>query len=225
MNGRLPAAVCWDFDGTLMDTEVVWHRVETAFVREHGVELPADSQEHTIGGTMDHTAAYLRALTGAAASVAEIGAELWARCMAELAAAPIPWQPGARELVHELRARGVPQAIVSTSHRDYLDIVLRRLAPSPFSVIVSGDDVACHKPDPEPYLRACDLLDVPPASALVVEDSRVGVASGLAAGCVVLAVPTVSEFRPGPRLAVTSGLGGLDADLLVALFDSAGERA
>jgi len=225
VTGRLPAAVCWDFDGTLMDTEGVWYRVEAAFATRHGIDLPADAQEHMVGGTVDHTAAYLRQLTGAAASVAEIAAELWAECMAGLAAEPVPWHPGARELVAELRSRGVPQAVVSTSRRAYLDITLGRLAPSLFDVIVSGDDVRRHKPDPEPYLLACELLDVAPASVLVVEDSRVGVDSGLAAGCLVLAVPTVSEFRPGPRLAVTPGLVGLDADALVALFDGAGERA
>ncbi len=212
-----PAAILWDFDGTLMDTETVWHDIELGFAAERGAVLPPDFQQRTVGGTMAATAAYLKEMTGTDEGLDDIAATLWRHCMDALAVGPIPWLPGARELVAECTAAGVRQALVSTSKRNYLDVILTRLDPCPFEVIVSGDDVRRHKPHPEPYLHACALLGVDPHEVLVVEDSNTGVASAVAAGAAVVGVPSVHPLEPAEGLSIVASLAGMRLGDLRAL--------
>lgn len=218
MSAGLPAAVLWDFDGTLMDTEPVWGELQGAFIRELGAELPDDFQHHTVGRPMADSVRYMASVTGLALDVEGVAAELWARATIAVREGPLRWSPGARELVLALAEAGVPQALVSTSLRSYLDAALARLPEAPFAFVVGGDEVARRKPDPEPYLTAARALGAPPDASLVIEDSRSGVASGLAAGCAVLAVPTVDAFTPEGRLSVRTTLAGLTIDDLPALL-------
>lgn len=212
-----PAAVLWDFDGTLMDTEPLWRAAEEEVARGLGGELPAGFHAAHVGGRVIDCAADLRAVFSASASAEAIAEELWARCLRRLGEGPIPWQAGAQELVTELHAAGVPQAVVSSSRRDYLDVVLSRLDAGLFAAVISGDDVARHKPDPEPYLTAARALGVRPAECVVVEDSVPGVGSARGAGCAVVVVPTAGEFTSRGRLAVRPSLVGLGLADLAAL--------
>jgi HAD superfamily hydrolase (TIGR01509 family) len=212
-----PGAVLWDFDGTLVDSETVWVEVERGMAQELGGELPDDYFELTLGGTIDHTAAYIIDTVGSDASVEEVAASLWARAGAALASGPIRWLPGVRELVDALAAVGVPQGLVSSGHREYLEVTLSRLAPSPFACVVAGDEVAHNKPHPDPYLRAIDAIGVPAVNCLVIEDSPTGVAAGVAAGCAVLAVSGGSTFEPKSRLTVIDTLAGMTLERLHAL--------
>ena len=85
-----------------------------------------------------------------------------------------------------------------------------------FDVTVAGDEVGLAKPHPEPYQRACAALGVAPGRAVVLEDSPAGIASGEAAGCAVLAVPSVAGVvvPPAPRRRVVRSLLEVDvADL------------
>lgn len=208
MSGRLPAAILWDFDGTLVETESMWEAVERSVARELGRDLPEGYHAGTIGGTVASTAALIKSVTESPLDVARIEAELWSRARAGLRAGPIPWMPGVEGLLRSVEAAGIPQALVSSGHREYLRIILDRLDPSPFAVVVSGDEVDHNKPHPEPYLRAMDALLVSAAECLVVEDSHTGCASGMAAGCAVLAVPTIHAMEDAPGLVVLPTLEG-----------------
>ncbi|MBW3640844.1 MAG: HAD family hydrolase, partial [Actinobacteria bacterium] len=143
------------------------------------------------------------------ARVAETAAWLLHR-VAELYSGALPARAGVCELLAGLREEGVPMALVSSSFRVLVDAVLAH-GFGPFDVTLAGDEVACGKPDPEPYLTAAARLGADPAHCVVLEDSPAGVASGLAAGCSVLAVPSVDgvEFAPAPRLAVAADLCGV----------------
>jgi len=215
--GRLPAAVLWDFDGTLMDTEPRWAAMQFEYARELGAELPADFHRHTVGRTMAESVAYIGSVAGLDLDPVAVGAEMWSRMTAAFREGPIPWAPGARELALELADAGVPQAVVSTSVRSYLDSVLGRLTEVRFGFVIAGDEVRRRKPHPEPYLTAAGALGVRPADSLVIEDSPPGVAAGLAAGCAVLAVPTVGTFDADRRLTVRVSLAGLTVADLAAL--------
>ena len=222
---ELPAAVLWDFDGTLVDSETMWDIVERNLAKELGGELPADYHEITIGGTIENTAKYIRSQTGTDRPADEIAAELWARAIAELSVGPIRWLPGVLDLVTALTGAGVPQAVVSSGHRAYLDVTLRRLDPSPFAVEVAGDEVTANKPEPEPYLRGAALLGVDPAACLAVEDSRSGADSGRAAGCAVLAVPSFGVRLDRTDLVVASSLADVDLDGFMELAARAFEAS
>lgn len=217
--GRSPAAVLWDYDGSLVDSESLWHDIERQLARELGGELAHDYQQHTIGGSIAHTASFIVTAVGSDADPAVVVDELWARAERALAEGPIRWMPGAERLLTALAEAGVPMALVSSGHRHYLDVVLRRLDPSPFAVVVAGDEVAHPKPHPDPYLRACAALDLDPALCLAIEDSYAGAASANAAGCAVLAVPTLRHALPdAPRRVIRETLLGLDVAALAGLY-------
>jgi HAD superfamily hydrolase (TIGR01509 family) len=110
--------------------------------------------------------------------------------MVELYAENPPLMAGVPELLAALHEAAVPQALVSSSYRVLVDAVLAH-GYGPFALSIAGDEVTHGKPHPEPYLTAATRLGVDPASCVVLEDSAAGVLSGGAAGCAVLAVPSV----------------------------------
>jgi HAD superfamily hydrolase (TIGR01509 family) len=139
--------------------------------------------------------------------------------MVELFGTPAPPMPGADRLLADLRGLGVPLALVSSSYRVLVEAVLQHGA-GPFDVVVAGDEVTCGKPDPEPYVLAARLLGVDPSRCVVLEDSPSGVASGEAAGCAVVAVPSVPGvvLAARPRRLVVSSLELVTVEDLAALL-------
>ena len=96
-------------------------------------------------------------------------------------------QPGLREFLSALRAQGIRTGVVSSTRSQLILTALDRLhLVSQFDVVVCGDMVTRRKPDPEPYLRAAQLLGLAPGDCLVIEDSPTGIRAGKAAGCTVL---------------------------------------
>ena len=96
-------------------------------------------------------------------------------------------QPGLREFLSALRAQGIRTGVVSSTRSQLILTALDRLhLVSQFDVVICGDMVTRRKPDPEPYLRAAQLLGLAPGDCLVIEDSPAGIRAGKAAGCTVL---------------------------------------
>jgi HAD superfamily hydrolase (TIGR01509 family) len=122
----------------------------------------------------------------------------------------VPVQPGARELLAEVAAAGLPCALVTSSERRFMDAVLARTQMR-FDATVCADDVSVSKPDPEPYLLAAKLLGVEPGRCFALEDSPNGVASAQAAGCQVFAVPSLIGIDPAPGRTVVGSLLDLTA--------------
>lgn len=217
---RSPAAVLWDMDGLLVDTEPVWTVAERELAARLG-GVWSDALKAVVVGTRLEVAVptILRwyGVRPDPATVADTSAWLLAR-MVQLFAGAVPPRPGAEALLARLAAAGTPLALVSSSYRVLVDAVLAH-GFGPFAVTVAGDEVARGKPDPQPYLVAAARLGVDPAGAVVLEDSPAGVASGLAAGCAVLAVPSVPgvAFPPHPRLQVAAELTGVTPADLAAL--------
>jgi HAD superfamily hydrolase (TIGR01509 family) len=129
----------------------------------------------------------------------------------------MPWRPGARELLTELRARHVPCALVTMSYERLVAPVLAQLPKGTFDVVVTGDAVERGKPHPEPYLHAAGLLGVDPARCLAIEDSNTGARSAEAAGCLVLVVENHVAVEPGERRVRLDTLVGVTADDLLAI--------
>jgi HAD superfamily hydrolase (TIGR01509 family) len=209
-------AVLFDLDGLLVDSEPVWYAVEYALVERLGGQWSQEHQAACMGGTIDRSCAYILELTGAEASAEEIRDELLG-AMAARFAASLPLHVGATELLDELGARGIPLGVVTSSYRVIADTALEAIGRSRFAVVVSGEEVTHGKPHPEPYLRACEQLDVDPRRVVVLEDAPYGVVAAEAAGCVVVAVPTVAPIEATPSRPVVSSLADIDADWLLTL--------
>ncbi|WP_371415751.1 HAD family hydrolase [Oerskovia sp. KBS0722] len=126
----------------------------------------------------------------------------------------VPWQPGARELLAELRERGVPCALVTMSYRSLAESVVRKAPRGSFETLVCGDDVTHAKPHPEPYLLAAQRLGVDVRRCVAIEDSPTGIASARAAGAATLAVEAVLPVPTLPGLSRTPSLALLDIDVL-----------
>jgi beta-phosphoglucomutase-like phosphatase (HAD superfamily) len=137
--------------------------------------------------------------------------------MGERLRADVPMMPGARELLDEVRAAGLPSALVSSTHRALMEHALDGIGRDSFTVTVAGDEVHRTKPHPEPYLAATRLLKVAPSRCVALEDSLNGALSGAAAGCHVVAVPSVAPIEEAPGRTVVGSLREVDLDFLRAL--------
>jgi beta-phosphoglucomutase-like phosphatase (HAD superfamily) len=126
--------------------------------------------------------------------------------------------PGAAELVAEVEAAGLPYALVTSSQRRFVDAVLSRIGLR-FPVVVSANDVTRGKPDPEPYLLAARRLGADPGRCVVLEDSITGVTAAEAAGCLVVAVPTLRTIEPRPGRLVVRSLSDISLGWLRAAWD------
>ncbi|MET7700185.1 HAD-IA family hydrolase [Streptomyces sp. NPDC005485] len=207
-------AVLFDMDGTLVDTERLWWEAVDLVAAGLGRPLGEADQPEVLGRPVEHTAAWLGRGTGAAAEA--IAGELH-REFAERVRTGIVPRPGALGLLDALARDGVPTALVTASPRAVADTVLEALGAERFAVSVTADDTEHTKPAPDPYLAACRALGVDPAGCVAVEDTGTGVASAEAAGCAVLAVPSLAPIGPAPGRTVLASLEEVDPALLRAL--------
>jgi HAD superfamily hydrolase (TIGR01509 family) len=144
--------------------------------------------------------------------------QTWLRTrMKELFAAGVAWKPGARELLLECRAAGIPTALVTSTPRELADIIIGHVGPDNFDLTVCGDEVERPKPDPVPYLAAAAKLGVDIERCVVIEDSVSGTSSALAAGAVTLAVPGDVELPAEIDVPRVDSLDGVDLAFLRAL--------
>jgi HAD superfamily hydrolase (TIGR01509 family) len=206
----LPAAVLWDLDGTLVDTEPYWVAAEFDLVRAHGGTWSREHAMELVGNDLIVSGRYVREHGGVDLEPARIVEELLDRVVAQVEER-VPWRPGARELLADLRANGVRCALVTMSYRRFVEPILAGLPTCSFEVVVTGDAVTRGKPDPEAYLTAAALLGVDPGSTVAIEDSNTGARSAERAGCTVLVVPNHVPVLPGDRRIFAEGLEGLDA--------------
>lgn len=192
----LPAAVLWDMDGTLIDTEPFWMAAEVELAQAWDAPWTHDDAAAMVGSPMSVAAAALRA-RGVGLADDEIRDFLNARVAAGVEER-LPWQPGALALLEALRDAGVPQALVTSSYRVLGEPFARRAGF--FGAVVCGDDVTHAKPDPEPYLTAARLLGVDVEACVALEDSRSGVASALASGACTIGIEVVQPVAARPGL-------------------------
>ncbi|WP_055483457.1 HAD family hydrolase [Sphaerimonospora mesophila] len=210
-------AVLFDMDGLLVDTERVWFEVECEVATRLGGTWGPEHQRHLVGGSWERTIAYLLELTRADVEPVVVGSWLMEGMERRLSAGVAP-MPGAVELLHELADHGVRTGLVTSSLRVIADAVLKFVGREHFEVIVTADDVTRTKPHPEPYLTATRLLAAEPGRCVVLEDSPNGVAAATAAGCRVVAVPSVLPIAQAPGRLVMPSLRHVDVGLLRSLI-------
>jgi HAD superfamily hydrolase (TIGR01509 family) len=198
-------AVMFDMDGLLVDSEPLWFLAEQAVMSRLGGTWSPGDQQVLVGGSMETTVSYLLSKGTRSAPRATVARWLIETMVDLLTTQPLPVMPGAVELLNEVRAAGLPHALVTSSEPEIVDAVLSRLGAGAFPVVVCAADVASTKPDPEIYLLAAEKLAVDPRRCVVIEDSPNGVAAAESAGCVVVAVPAIVPIPAAPgRLVVAS---------------------
>jgi len=209
------AAVLWDMDGTLVDTEPDWIQAEFELIEQHGGTWSHDHAMNLVGNDLLESGRYIHEHSGIDLDPAEIVEELLDRVVVRMART-VPWRPGAVELLADLRGRGVRCALVTMSYRRFVEPILATLPADTFEVIVTGDSVSQGKPHPEPYLKAAAVLGVDPSDTVAIEDSNTGARSAEAAGCTVLVVQNHVPVLPGERRIFVDTLVGMTADDLPA---------
>lgn len=211
-----PAAVLWDMDGTLVDTEPYWMAVEEEIAAEAGGTWTRQDAMQLVGNDLLVSGRYLKEKLGLSESPEEVVERLLDGVVARVEQA-VPWCDGARELLLALHEAGVPCGLVTMSYQRFVAPILQHLPPETFAVVVTGDSVDNGKPHPEPYRTAAAALGVSPADCVAIEDSGTGATSAETAGCRVLVVPNHVEVPPGPSRTFRDSLVDLTPEALGAL--------
>jgi HAD superfamily hydrolase (TIGR01509 family) len=188
------AAVVFDLDGVLIDSEEVWNSAREEVTRSNGGRWRADAQREMMGMSSTEWSRYMHDQLGVRLAPEEISAAVVER-LEQLYEQRLPLLPGARQAVTQLGGRW-PLGLASSANRPIIDLVLRLAGMSKaFSATVSSEEVPRGKPAPDVYLEAARRLGLAPDGCVAVEDSSNGLRSAAAAGMAVIAVPN-REFPP-----------------------------
>jgi HAD superfamily hydrolase (TIGR01509 family) len=207
------AAVLFDMDGTLIDSEPLWWVAMDRVARRLGGTMSAEAREATTGMSIPASVEVLLADIGSDRDPVSTEA-LLLELTGELFAEELRWQPGAQELIDKIRSAGLRTALVTNSPRSVVQVALGLLGGHRFDVTVAGDEVTVGKPDPEPYLTAIGKLGLTGAQCLAVEDSPSGTQAAVAAGIAVLVVSAGVPVPEGPgRIFATTLLGATVEEL------------
>lgn len=208
---NFPAAVLWDMDGTLVDTEPYWFEAEFDLVAEFdGTWTEADALS-LVGFDLLASAHELRTRGGVRLEPVQVVERLLDGVVSRVADA-LPWRPGASELLAACATADIPCVLVTMSWRRLADAVIASAPHGSFVASITGDEVSNGKPHPEPYLAAAAALGLAPADCVAIEDSPTGVASALGAGCATLGVPHVVPVAAAPGLTLVDSLVGTGVD-------------
>jgi len=194
--GRI-AAVIFDLDGVLLDSESAWVRVKKEYTEESGGHWEERAQWDMLGMSSIEWSRYMHDELGVPVEPERISAEVADR-LVELYREKLPLLPGAVQAVRRLSAIW-PLGLASSSNRNVIDLVLELAGLADrFKATVSSEEVERGKPAPEVYLEAASRLQVDPEACVGIEDSTNGIRSAHAAGMAVIAVPN-RDFPPEPE--------------------------
>jgi HAD superfamily hydrolase (TIGR01509 family) len=214
---KLPAAVLWDMDGTLVDSEHYWLASEKALAEEHNATWTEQDGHDLIGNSLYESSKIIKAKIGSDMDPEEIVQHLTDAVVAQLSVS-IAWRPGAQELLKELKRKKIKTALVTMSLHRMAEEVVNKIPFKAFDVIVGGDDVSRGKPFADPYLKAAELLGVRPEDCVAFEDSNTGLRSAEAAGTKAVGIPNFVEIPNIPGRILWPTLEGVRVKDLQKLF-------
>jgi HAD superfamily hydrolase (TIGR01509 family) len=194
--GSRIAAVIFDLDGVLLDSETAWVEVKKEFTEESGGHWTDRAQWDMLGMSSTEWSRYMHDELAVPVPPEQISSEVAER-LVERYRQRLPLLPGAVQAVRSL-AREWPLAVASSSNRNVIDLVIEKAGlADAFAATVSSEEVERGKPAADVYLEAARRLGVDPESCAAIEDSGNGIRSAGAAGMVVIAVPN-KDFPPDP---------------------------
>lgn len=214
---KLPAAVLWDMDGTLIDSEPYWMKSEGAFARANNSSWTEQDGLSLVGMSLYDSSKIIKEKVGSDLEPEQIIEKLTDEVTAQLRN-EILWRPGAKDLLILLRKNKVKTALVTMSMHRMAKEVVDAIGFDAFDVIVAGDDVVHGKPHPEPYLKAAELLGVRPEECVAFEDSISGIRSAEAAGTKAVGVKNIVEIPAQPGRILWPTLEGVGIRDLRKLF-------
>ena len=199
-----PAAIIFDMDGLLVDSERLWKVAETNLLADHGATYSDEKHAPFIGMGLDEFLPNIKRVYGLDVSVEDMYDDLMAR-MLKLVAQDAQPQPGAPETVEFVVAQGVPRAIASSSPLALIAATVESQPdwPEIFSTRASAEEVERGKPAPDVYLLAAERLGVEPSACIALEDSPNGAKAAVAAGMTCLAVPDTTHVQPNAFEGIT----------------------
>jgi HAD superfamily hydrolase (TIGR01509 family) len=215
----MTAAVVFDLDGVLIDSEQVWARAREQLARERGGRYSAQAELDMMGMSSVEWSRYMHDVVGLPEPPEEISAEVVRRLEA-IYREELPLVEGAVEAVRRTAERW-PLGLASSSNRELIDLVLELSELGRyFAATVSSEEVARGKPNPDVYLETAQRLDADPARCTAIEDSEPGIRSAKAAGMRVVAIPNPAYPPADEALAaadvVLSSLADLDPEAISA---------
>jgi HAD superfamily hydrolase (TIGR01509 family) len=214
---RLPAAVLWDMDGTLIDSEPYWLASESAFAAAHDSNWGHDDGLGVIGMSLYESSRLLKERVGSSLEPQQIIDQITDGVLSQLEV-EIPWRPGARELLILLKENNIKTALVTGSMHRMAEKVADQIGFPAFDVIVGGDDVSKGKPNPDSYLLAAQMLGVDPTDCVAFEDSLTGITAAEAAGTKAVGIPHIVEIPTAEGRILWPTLAGVTLEDLRGLF-------
>ena len=214
---QLPAAVLWDMDGTLIDSEPYWMKSEGAFAKANNTIWTEQDGLSLVGMSLYDSSKIIKERVGSDLEPEQIIEKLTDEVTAQLKQ-EIFWRPGAKELLLLLRKKKIKTALVTMSMHRMAKQVADSIGFDAFDVIVAGDDVSHGKPHPEPYLKAAELLGEKPEDCVAFEDSLTGLRSAEAANTKAVGVKNIVEIPMEPGRILWPSLEGVTIADLRRLF-------
>jgi len=208
------SALLFDMDGTVIDSEPLWLEAEIEVMAELGCHWDAQDQQNCLGGPMDRTEKYMQERSGNIKPYGYFRDNL-NLVMQKKMLYDLKLVPNALELISSAKKIGIKTALVTASGSVLMNIALKKFPDGIFDATVSRDDVINSKPNPEPYLRAADLLEMNISNCVVFEDSETGVTSGLASGAQVIGIPHLINLAPHENLRIVDSLSDVSIDKLL----------
>ena len=212
-----PAAVLWDMDGTLIDSEHYWMNSEQELAKGTGAHWTSEDGMSLIGMSLYDSAQIIKQKMRLPEQPEQIIEKMTNSVVGQLVE-PMPWRPGAIELLHELKSRGIKCALVTMSMRRMALAIAERAGESAFDVVVAGDDVVYGKPHPEAYLKAAELLGVDIRDCIAFEDSISGLQSAESSGAIAVGIPNIVTLEPKPGRHIWKTLEGVSVDDLIDFY-------
>jgi len=213
----IPAAVLFDLDGTLIDSEPYWLRSERELAESHGAEWTHADGNALIGMSLYDSSRIIKERIGSTLEPQQIIDHLTSAVNEHLKR-EIPWRPGAKQLLRNLKHLGIKTALVTMSMRRTALQVVEAIDFEAFDVVVAGDDVLQGKPHPQPYLKAASLLGVDPTDCVAFEDSITGLLSAEAAGTKAVGIPNLITLPQIEGRVLWPTLEGVQLEDLQKLF-------
>ncbi len=190
------AALLFDMDGLMIDTEALSERVWRQTATEQGIPLSHAQLQMMVGLSTERCLQYLADTLPEGHDVRAFGQLARQRYHQMLHQEEIPLKPGILNLLDWCTRENLPHAVATATQRTLADLKLARTGLQRyFAHTVAGDEVAHSKPAPDVYLKAAQLLGVHPADCIVLEDSAHGAQAALAANMRVIIVP---DMAPPP---------------------------
>ena len=217
------AAVVFDMDGVIVDTEQVWDEVREELVADWGGRSLPEAQRAMMGMSSPEWSRYMHEELGLSQTPVEINDEV-VRRMLHRYRTDLPLIDGAVDAVRELAA-AYPLAVASSSNRPLIDAVLETAGIAEcFVATVSSEEVARGKPSPDVYLEAAGRLGLAAESCAAVEDSANGIRAASAAGMHVIAYPNEHYAPDAEALGLADAVIGALGELVEAVRGATLER-